>query len=525
MSSANIIEPVAAPPRIMPDDDYDDMSAQLNDEASQADDGTQDSASFMVEDDRYDMLQQSTGHRKRKREEQLADTTQREHMLYSDDLLDYFMLSHEGPERVPKPEPPVNFQPNWIIDVDGHTAMHWAAAMGDVDMMRDLRRFGADLGSLNTRGETPLMRSVLFSNCMDKQTMPQVVKELASTLDVVDYCNATALHHAAAMTTSRQKHHCARYYLDIILNKIQEVLSPDQCQIIIDAKDVNGDTATHIAARNKARKCVRALIGRGAATNIANAMGETAESLIQELNESRKRERLPAASSSPYGPDSRSLYDMPEEPATRTVHHVSEAAMSIQGRIAPLIKEKFDDLAASFDEELVEKDTSEREAKRILQTTVQELETVRDQIREINIEKESADVAQQGKDRLAHAEHKVTSLIEQQQKVQLWTRVERELSKTNGHMMSNEDDVGERVMLAKMLGEEQNKRQKFVVQYRDALSMAGAGEKGEQYRRLISKCLGTDANELTDENLEILLSHLQEDQRGQQGETVMPEIN
>lgn len=510
-----------APARVMPDDDYDNISAQLNDDESMADDATVASASFMAEDDRYDMSQHSTGHRKRKREEQIENASQRDHMLYSDELLDYFMLSHNS-DQVPKPEPPVNFQPNWIIDTDGHTAMHWAAAMGDVEVMKELRRFGADLAAQNTRGETPLMRSVLFTNCQDKQTMPSVVKELMGTIDCIDFCQSTALHHAAAMTTSRQKHHCARYYIDIILNKMSESLDPEQFQRIIDARDVDGNTAIHIAAKHKARKCVRALMGRGARTNIPNMDKVTAEELIQELNETRRTERHPQASSSPYGPDSRSMYEMPEEPHARSVHHVSEAAMSIQGRIAPLMAEKFQDLANSFDEELVEKETSEREAKRILQTTVQELESVRGQILEISFEKEAPDTIKQSKDRLAHAENKVTSLLEQQQKQLLWNAIERESNKTNGHMMPNEDDLGERVRLAKMLADEQNKRQNLVIQYRDALSMAGAGEKGEQYRRLISKCLGTEAG-LMNENLDTLLEQLQEDQRSQRGETVLPE--
>ncbi|MGZ4059810.1 MAG: hypothetical protein ACXVPU_12310, partial [Bacteroidia bacterium] len=122
---------------------------------------------------------------------------------------------------------------------------------------------------------------------------------------------------------------------------MQETLEPEQVQRIIDARDVEGNTAIHIAAKNKARKCVRALMGRGARTNIPNIDKVTAEELIQELNESRRTERHPQASSSPYGPDSRSMYEMPEEPHTRAIHHISEAAMSIQGRIAPLMLEKF----------------------------------------------------------------------------------------------------------------------------------------------------------------------------------------
>lgn len=81
---------MAAPSRQI--DEYDNISAQLNDDESVADDTTVASASFMGEDDRYDMSQQSTGHRKRKREDLVQNVTEQAHVVYSDELLDYFML-------------------------------------------------------------------------------------------------------------------------------------------------------------------------------------------------------------------------------------------------------------------------------------------------------------------------------------------------------------------------------------------------------------------------------------------------
>ena len=155
--------------------------------------------------------------------------------------------------------------------------------MGDIEIMKQLKRFGATLDIPNVRGETPLMRTVLFTNCLDKQSMPAVLKELISTVQSRDYCGSTVLHHAAAVTKVRHKHQCARYYLDVILNKMQEVLEPDNVRRILDAQDQNGDTAIHIAARNKARKCVRALMGRGASTDIHNNQGVTAGAEIQLL--------------------------------------------------------------------------------------------------------------------------------------------------------------------------------------------------------------------------------------------------
>ncbi|KAH8808009.1 hypothetical protein F5884DRAFT_704424 [Xylogone sp. PMI_703] len=498
---------------------YDNISAQLNDDESIRDDTTVASASFMDDDDRYDMSAQSTGHRKRKREDAVQTSTQQAHVIFADELLDYFMLSHDS-DNIPKPEPPPNFQPDWIIDQDGHSAMHWAASMGDVEIMKVLKRFGANLAFQNVRGETPLMRAVLFTNCMDKQTMPAVVNELISTIDATDYCHATVLHHAAMLTSSRQKHQCARYYLDIILNKMQEALEPDHIQRLLDAQDIDGNTAIHIAAKWKARKCIRALMGRGASVDIVNHEGVTAEEAIQILNENRKFERH-QASSSPYVPNSErhiAFYDaIPHDTSRHTISHHSEAAMSVESKITPMVLEKFQALARSFDEELIDKDNSEKEAKRILNSTQLELATIREQIQNLGTtgEDEAADAVEAAQ--LATLEAEMTSLIEQRQQIELLGLVEQEEAKMNGHVA--DDNPEERLRLAQILNEEQTNRQNLVQQYKNALSMAGAGEKGEKYRRIVSHCVGTD--ELMNQDLNDLIEQLEADQRDREGEVIM----
>ncbi|RDW71621.1 hypothetical protein BP6252_08184 [Coleophoma cylindrospora] len=509
----------APAPRAPVEENYDNISAQLNDDET-PDDTTVASASFMDDDDRYDMSQPNTGHRKRKRDEEpIPNPAEQAHVIYSDELLDYFMMSHDQ-GNIARPEPPPNFQPDWIIDSDAHTAMHWASAMGDVEIMKQLKRFGANLAQPNVRGETPLMRAVLFTNCQDKQSMPAVVRELIGTIDVTDYCQATALHHAAMMNASKQKHHCARYYLDIIINKCQEMYEPDHVQQILDAQDVDGNTALHIAAKFKARKCVRALMGRGASCDIANQEGVTAEELIQELNDSR-RERFTQASSSPFAPDSQ-RHDSYNDPLSKDLtrlgaSHHSEAAMSIESKITPAVLEKFQDLAKSFDEELIDRGHSEREAKRILTSTQVELAIIREQLLEIDFEEQNA--AAQTATESAEFEHlhaTVVNLVEQQQQLRLLDLVANEEMVSNGHVYS--DSPQERLMLAQRLNHEQERRQKLVSEFILALSMAG-GENGEVYRKLISNCVGIDV-ETIDEGLDDLLEQLEADQQNREMEVV-----
>ena len=85
---------------------------------------------------------------------------------YSRQILDYFVNdSQQVPEFLNAP--PADFDPNVVIDEDGHTALHWAAAMSRIRVVKLLIQAGADLFRANAQGQTALMRSVQFTNSYD----------------------------------------------------------------------------------------------------------------------------------------------------------------------------------------------------------------------------------------------------------------------------------------------------------------------------------------------------------------------
>ncbi|KAM0322745.1 hypothetical protein ACHAQA_009336 [Verticillium albo-atrum] len=475
------------------------------------------SASYMGEDDRFDMSQPpqpSTGHRKRKREEALQDMTQQQHSVYGDELLDYFLLSrNEKPAH--RPEPPPNFLPNWVIDTESHTALHWASAMGDVEVIKQLKRFNADLDVLNVRGETPLMRAVHFTNCYDKETFPMVVRELFDTISLRDHSGATVLHHAATMKNGRvTSHSCARYYLEVILTKLQEAADPHFIQQLIDAQDHEGNTALHLAAERNARKCIRALLGRNASTNIPNADGVRAEDLIRDLNASKKEQRGPHRSSSPFGPESHrrvsfrdALTDhMPSKP---NLSYDSEAANSVHSRIAPLIFEKFNDLSASYDEELRSKIEAERDAHRAIAANQAEYNKIQMQIAELTAQTEADEDAAKVASEANLAKHQVMSLITNQNRLHIQQNVDQELSLLNGDVPDSPYD--ECLELALKLQSSLNELRQSETDYVDALSMVGVGENVDKYRRLLRQCLDPKDAENLDNNLDNLVDMMEED--------------
>ncbi|KJZ73887.1 hypothetical protein HIM_06780 [Hirsutella minnesotensis 3608] len=498
---------------VMMHDEYDNGETLMGEEDT-PDNLTIASASYMADDDRFEMSHVTNSHRKRKREEQLQDLTEQQHAVYGDELLDYFLLSRNEQPAV-KPDPPPNFQPNWLIDAENHTALHWASAMGDVDVIKQLKRFNAGVAVKNIRGETPFMRSVNFTNCYEKQSFPAVMKELFETVDARDNAGCTVIHHAAVMKNGRVfSPSCSRYYLDIILNRLQETLDPSAFQQMLDVQDNEGNTALHLAAQRNARKCIRALLGRNASTDIPNHEGVRAEDLIMELN-AAKKERGPQRSSSPFAPDSQrhasfrdAFTDKPRKPPAASFQ--SAAANTVQSRISPLIAEKFQDLAKSYDEEWHEKHVAETEARRILSNTQSELAAARQQIAEIEARMEPDDVANKIMSEANLAKHQVLSLITHQNALHIQQAVDGELSRINGDGVQDES-YDDRLVLARQLSQMLIEQQQAEADYVDALSMVGVGDKIEKYRRLLKRCLDPKDGESLDTNLDSLIDMMEEE--------------
>ncbi|PFH55990.1 hypothetical protein XA68_17238 [Ophiocordyceps unilateralis] len=523
--------PLASSASAIVHDEYENGSAVMADEDT-PDNLTVASASYMADDDRYDMSHMSTGHRKRKREEQMQDLTEQQHAVYGDELLDYFLLSRNEQPAV-KPDPPANFQPNWLIDAENHTALHWASAMGDVDVIKQLKRFNANVSVKNMRGETPLMRSVNFTNCYEKQSFPAVMKELFETVDARDNSGCTVIHHAAVMKNGRVfSPSCSRYYLDNILNRLQETLDPGAFQQLLDVQDNDGNTALHLATRRNARKCIRALLGRNASTDVANHEGVRAEDLIMELN-AAKKERGPQRSSSPFAPESQrhasfrdALADKsslltsrkplpPPPPATTTTTTLtttfnSAAARAVQTRITPLIVDKFRDLAKSYDAEWHEKHVAETEARRILANTQAELGAARQQLAELESQLEPDEVAAKMNNEANLAKHQVLSLITHQNRLHIQQAVDGELNRESSKATQDEP-YEERLALARQLSQMVGEQRQAEADYVDALSMVGMDDKIDKYRKLLMRCLDPKDGDCLDTNLDALIDMMEEE--------------
>ena len=492
-------------------------------DTSVREDETPDNGS-VISDSYADFETQLTNSRKRRRIEYPVSQADREHHLWAEDLLDYFMLSEDPRDAQSAPVPPANANLDRPIDDKGHTALHWAVAMGDVDLAKDLLRRGARFDVQAKNGETPLMRAVIFTNCFDRQNMDKVASLLIRTVNMQEWSGSTVFHHIANATQRKSKYQCARYYMDCILNKMQEILPQQETERILNKQDQAGDTAITIAARHGARKCVRSLIGRNAAVDTPNHIGETADQLIVQLNHRRQeRANNRQLSSSPFQPDSHHhnsiLGGAVQPPNGIHGNHLtngasgltngvpldvykSDAALTVTSQIMPLIFSKAKDLASSIDAEIAEKDAELAEAERVAAARRSEIEALKKQAEQLRVkELEQTSGGAQSDDALAKElddlENEATELEQQVQAIEQKKLLDQEMNKKDASpedelmhdSMEQEGLIRSKLNIVRQIIPLKRQQTALVNQIVQHRGVAGMGDKSSAYKRLITGAL------------------------------------
>ncbi|KAI6105459.1 hypothetical protein F5141DRAFT_1189305 [Pisolithus sp. B1] len=287
---------------------------------------------------------------------------------YSDQILEYFISDTN--------QIPPNFNPNMAIDDDGHTALHWASAMGRLRIVKLLLTAGADIFKVNKAGQTALMRSVMFANNYDVRKFPELYELLhRSTLNIDNY-NRTVFHHIVDVAMSKGKTHAARYYMETVLNRLADY--PKELADVINFQDEDGETALTMAARCRSKRLVKLLIDHGADPKIRNRDGKSTEDYILEDERFRSSpgpmSRLSAMSfrnaqaALPAGASTTALVN-----GERPLVHHSLAGQKASTRCVNDITNMLDSLAASFDRELQEKERDVTQAQALLQNIQQEI--------------------------------------------------------------------------------------------------------------------------------------------------------
>lgn len=277
-------------------DTHAQVAQSFNDAESIAQFSRESSSAFAEEDVTHLSQQQRPAPmpRKRKREGDVHALSEMEqqHIVYGDELLDYFMTVGDAPagRRISPPVPPPNFQIDRPIDDQGNTALHWACAMGALEVVQDLLARGANIRGLTSHDETPLVRAVLFTNNYEKRTMPELAETLKDTISYRDWFGATVFNHIAVATKSRGKWRSSRYYCQVLIAQLRKIYSNQEVEILLASQDSNGDTAVLTAAKNGCFRVAEILLENCPDSgNLPNKHGETANEILVMIEQQRLR--------------------------------------------------------------------------------------------------------------------------------------------------------------------------------------------------------------------------------------------
>ena len=291
---------------------------------------------------------------------------------YADQILEYFISdSNESPPLLVTP--PADFDPNMAIDDDGHTPLHWACAMGRIRIVKLLLTAGADLFKVNKSGQTALMRSVMFANNYDVRKFPELFELLHRTTLNIDNYNRTVFHHIVDVAMSKGKTHAARYYMETVLSRLAEY--PTELADVINFQDEDGETALTMAARSRSKRLIKILIDHGANPKIRNHDGKSTEDYILEDERFRSSPIPPSRATFMSYRNAHAAFPPPSAPLGYSfaptngdkppLHH-SIAAQRASTRCVNDIAAMMDSLAASFDQELRDKERDMTQAQALL---------------------------------------------------------------------------------------------------------------------------------------------------------------
>lgn len=482
-------------------------NSQFNDDES-VERATLESSSMVAEEDTMPMSQQSTQSRKRKRdvnETQTYSLDEQEHIIYGDELLDYFMTVGDAPgiSGPPPPEPPTNFQVNKPIDDQGNTALHWACAMGDLVVVQDLLNRGASIHALSTYDETPLVRAVLFTNNYEKQTMRELVDLLQRTVTFRDWFGATIFHHLAETTRSKGKWKSAKYYAEVLAAKLHEILSQNDIDRLLACQDSNQDTAVLVAVRNGCLRLASLLLSEYPdAGDQVNKKGETANGMLRTY--ARNKELY-----STYGKKANDRSSLPDDNTSPSrqqgsnQNNTTTSSSTLTSKIESVINETNKKLSSAYgNTKTNQEDSNDLENPQGLFEHVEsDRRNIREQTEALAAKEDESENVEMQVNRYEEIRKQHESLLEQTQHTSLQNRFKTALELEPEVSASKQPPTTAAELtsiyhLALELSRAQQARRAAIHELTQQRADAGVSTKLDVHRRLVSLATGLREDEL-----------------------------
>lgn len=187
-------------------------------------------------------------------------------------------------ENLRDPDQPDKFNVNMTLDERNSTPLHWAVACGRIKTVELLLLRGANPLQVAQEGETPLMRAITTYTNYHNETLGCLLDLMQESAFVSDESGRTILHYAAFLSNIRSKRPMARYYTHEILELLERLRLTSDRPILafINAKDIHGHTALHVATQLRCHSIAQMLLRSGANPFIKDNNGESPAEIGQD---------------------------------------------------------------------------------------------------------------------------------------------------------------------------------------------------------------------------------------------------
>lgn len=183
------------------------------------------------------------------------------------------------------------------IDDNGQTALHLAATLGKVKLVRELLENGANRFRGDNDGQTALNRVVYATNCYELACFDELLDLLYPTIKLIDNRGRTILHHIALTSGLKGRYDSSKYYLETLLEwvvKKGSQFSNDPSLTlkyfldeIVNKSDKYGNTCLNYATLAGHKYIVSQLLDIGADPYKPNKVGVKPDDLGIDINKSR----------------------------------------------------------------------------------------------------------------------------------------------------------------------------------------------------------------------------------------------
>ncbi|KAG0198909.1 transcriptional regulator swi6 [Mortierella sp. GBA30] len=271
------------------------------------------------------------------------------------------------PSLLTGPTIPLDMDIDVVLDDQGHTALHWAAALARIPVLELLVQKQADVCRVNYSGESALVRAAIVTNNFDQQSFPHLLDILRQAIPLVDIKNRTLLHHIAITAGIRGRGPASHYYMECLFEWIAR--NGGDFSSIVDIRDKNGDTALTIAARIGDRYIAKCLIDVGANRELENKVGLKASDF--------------GVDDAPSGPFEQPFVPRTHIPATNTATEDPKKAQAGK-RVKDLmsvVQKMLDELEAEFSQEITARNSQLQDTQTLLRNATQDLTEMRKKLK------------------------------------------------------------------------------------------------------------------------------------------------